>query len=267
MWFLLKDQLMERFPHLALLPSNAASLEELISHAESVWEDLSIELANHLVDSMPRRVAAILLQLSLFYVWNSLEERCLPAATNEPGDLELRGAVVFKGYYRNKTATSASFTPDGRFRTGDKAMIDAQGNLSVIGRAEDLININRIKISNPELQTWPEQSLGALVARVIPFPSRSPRASTEQITIVCIPKSLPLSGLDAAAIHSKTVQARFTFASARPEVFTLVEESLLPKTTLGKISRDKMRSLYEEGVFAQHIAQQSQMLENHRPRN
>jgi long-subunit acyl-CoA synthetase (AMP-forming) len=64
------------------------------------------------------------------------------AASNEPGHLEIRGDVVFKGYYRNPLATAEAFTPDGWFRTGDQATIDDKGYLSLIDRVKDVVNIN-----------------------------------------------------------------------------------------------------------------------------
>ncbi len=60
LWFLLKERLMERYPHLAELPTNEQTLEELIQRAEEVWNDMEEELVNNLIDSMPRRIAAVI---------------------------------------------------------------------------------------------------------------------------------------------------------------------------------------------------------------
>ena len=51
---------MERYPHLAELPTNEQTLEELIQRAEEVWNDMEEELINNLIDSMPRRIAAVI---------------------------------------------------------------------------------------------------------------------------------------------------------------------------------------------------------------
>lgn len=37
----------------------------------------------------------------------------IEAAPGEPGDMEVRGAVVSSGYYRNSAANSEAFSPDG----------------------------------------------------------------------------------------------------------------------------------------------------------
>lgn len=44
------------------------------------------------------------------------------ASPNVPGNLDVRGAVVFDSYYRNTEAMAEAFTSDGWFRTGDQAI-------------------------------------------------------------------------------------------------------------------------------------------------
>jgi len=39
-----------------------------------------------------------------------------------------------RGYYQNPSATEQSFTSSGWFRTGDKAMIGANGKVFIEGR-------------------------------------------------------------------------------------------------------------------------------------
>lgn len=58
---------------------------------------------------------------------------------NVPGEVLLRGANVFLGYYKNEEATSAVFTKDGWFRTGDMGVIDADGSLFLKGRSKCMI--------------------------------------------------------------------------------------------------------------------------------
>ncbi|KAI1073376.1 hypothetical protein F5B20DRAFT_587315 [Whalleya microplaca] len=107
------------------------------------------------------------------------------ASPGEPGELEVRGEVAFDGYYRNLDANSEAFTFDGWFRTGDQALIDQAGRLSLVGRTKDIVNINGVKFAAADIQRSLEQELGSRVARVITFPSRA--AHTEQVTIVYVP--------------------------------------------------------------------------------
>jgi len=51
---------MRDYLYLALLKKNEDSLEELIKSAKEVWDSLEQLLINDLIDSMPRRVVAVI---------------------------------------------------------------------------------------------------------------------------------------------------------------------------------------------------------------
>ncbi|HEV7657671.1 MAG TPA: long-chain fatty acid--CoA ligase [Mycobacteriales bacterium] len=56
----------------------------------------------------------------------------------EDGEILLRGANVFDGYWHNEAASAEVFA-DGWFRTGDLGTLDDDGYLTVTGRKKDLI--------------------------------------------------------------------------------------------------------------------------------
>lgn len=58
---------------------------------------------------------------------------------NIPGEVLVKGANVFLGYYKNDEATEAAFTKDGWFRTGDMGVMDAEGYLFLRGRSKCMI--------------------------------------------------------------------------------------------------------------------------------
>ncbi|MBP5539821.1 MAG: AMP-binding protein [Bacteroidales bacterium] len=58
---------------------------------------------------------------------------------NIPGEVEVRGANVFLGYYKNPEATADAFTEDGWFRTGDIGILDQDGYLFLRGRSKCMI--------------------------------------------------------------------------------------------------------------------------------
>ena len=80
------------------------------------------------------------------------------AMPDEPGDLEMRG--------------SPGFTRDGWFKTCDRATIDPECNLNLIGRAKETLNINGVKHLAQDIEVILEQALASRVTRVICFPYR-----------------------------------------------------------------------------------------------
>jgi len=58
---------------------------------------------------------------------------------NIPGEIQVRGANLTIGYYKNPEANAASFTEDGWFRTGDLGLVDAENNIFIRGRIKSMI--------------------------------------------------------------------------------------------------------------------------------
>ena len=56
----------------------------------------------------------------------------------EPPEILVKGPNVFEGYWERPEANSQAFD-DGWFRTGDLGALDADGYLSIVGRAKELI--------------------------------------------------------------------------------------------------------------------------------
>lgn len=55
------------------------------------------------------------------------------------GEIQVRGANVMAGYYKNPEATQEAFTEDGWLRTGDLGTLDEKGNLYLRGRSKTMI--------------------------------------------------------------------------------------------------------------------------------
>ncbi|HEX8412312.1 MAG TPA: AMP-binding protein, partial [Sphingomicrobium sp.] len=60
----------------------------------------------------------------------------LPAG--QAGELFLRGENIFAADWRRPDETAAAFTADGWFRTGDVAMLDGEGYLTLLDRKKDM---------------------------------------------------------------------------------------------------------------------------------
>jgi long-chain acyl-CoA synthetase len=57
---------------------------------------------------------------------------------DEKGEVLVKSAGVFVGYYKQEDATRETLTPDGWLRTGDAGLVDPRGHLAIIDRAKDV---------------------------------------------------------------------------------------------------------------------------------
>ena len=72
----------------------------------------------------------------------------------EYGELLSRGPYTIDGYYRAPEANAMSFTEDGFYRTGDRAMWTEEGNLRMGGRLKEQINRAGEKIMPSEIEGY-----------------------------------------------------------------------------------------------------------------
>ena len=68
------------------------------------------------------------------------------------GELVSKGPGIFTGYFKSAEENADIFTPDGFFKTGDKARKDEKGNITITGRIKDIINRGGEKISAIDIE-------------------------------------------------------------------------------------------------------------------
>jgi len=66
------------------------------------------------------------------------------------GELEVKGSLVFAGYWKKDKETAEAFTADGWFKTGDIGKIDADGYLSITDRKKELLKTSGGKFIAPQ---------------------------------------------------------------------------------------------------------------------
>lgn len=175
------------------------------------------------------------------------------AAINEIGDLHVSGPVISKSYYKNTQATLNSFTDDGWFITGDRAALDANGCLSLTGRLKDNIIINGIKHFPHEIETALEEAFisGATASYYVIFSHRPKLSETETYCVVYLSSYNLNDGRARTETADAITQSCIIAVGARPYRVISLQLSQLPKTTLGKISRAKIRTAFESGLFTE----------------
>jgi malonyl-CoA/methylmalonyl-CoA synthetase len=154
-----------------------------------------------------------------------------------PGTILVRGPTVFDEYWRRPEDTSAAFTGDGWFRTGDQAVVDP-GGYRILGRSSvDILKTGGEKISALEieevLRRHPDVADVAVVG--VPDPEWGDRVCAAVV---------PGEGRspDAEALRAR---ARGELAPYKvPKEIQFVLE--LPRNALGKVLKPEVRRMFEE---------------------
>ncbi|KDR38305.1 AMP-binding protein [Caballeronia glathei] len=72
--------------------------------------------------------------------------------SNAPGEIQVRGWSVMKGYYNKPQETAKAFSEDGWLRTGDLGVIDADGRLRMLGRLKDVFRVGGENVAPAEVE-------------------------------------------------------------------------------------------------------------------
>jgi malonyl-CoA/methylmalonyl-CoA synthetase len=166
------------------------------------------------------------------------------AKTVAPGDvgiIEVKGRNVFKGYWKMPEKTQGEFRPDGFFITGDLATMDAEGYVTIVGRAKDLIIAGGYNIYPKEIELLLDEEPGVLESAVIGVPHPD---LGEAVVAVVVPKKgfFPDEAALLAGIGPKL--ARFK----QPRRVFLIDE--LPRNTMGKVQKNMLRQRFGQAFDA-----------------
>ncbi|MBI3374265.1 MAG: acyl--CoA ligase [Betaproteobacteria bacterium] len=95
------------------------------------------------------------------------DENC---AAGEEGELQVRGCLVFAGFYDHAVANDTAFAPDGWYRTGDLAVMDGAGNVTITGRSKDVINRGGFKFNPRDVEDLLDAHPKVLQSAIAPMP-------------------------------------------------------------------------------------------------
>lgn len=172
----------------------------------------------------------------------------------QTGAIQVRGPLIFKRYLNNESATSACMTLDGWFDTGDLGMLDDEGNLRIVGRTKEVIIINGQNYSSFELEHAIESSnipgLNKSFTASFSIWTEDANAESEDVVILFNPTNDNLQ--DTATLRhtvSQINEAVIRFCRKRPVMVIPLPRQKLPKSTIGKLSRAKLKKSLLAGHF------------------
>ena len=99
-----------------------------------------------------------------------LDDAGAPVPQGERGEVAIRSAANFLGYWGRPDATEAAFTADAYFRTGDIGYLDADGYLFIVDRKKDIIIRGGENISCQEVEAALYQHPAVAEAAVFGLP-------------------------------------------------------------------------------------------------
>ncbi|MCL4104222.1 UNVERIFIED_CONTAM: hypothetical protein GTU68_035084 [Idotea baltica] len=161
------------------------------------------------------------------------------ADTGEIGDLQVKGDNVFAGYWRMPEKTAEDFTADGFFNTGDKATIDADGYVSIVGRAKDLVICGGLNVYPKEIELVIDDIAGVQESAVIGVP----HADFGEVVVAVIVAEQPGGSGKIPLAEQVIDRCRTQLANFKvPKRVELVDA--LPRNAMGKVQKNLLREKF-----------------------
>ena len=154
------------------------------------------------------------------------------------GELLSRGPYTIDGYYMAEETNRTSFTEDGFYRTGDKAMWTGKGHLRMGGRIKEQINRAGEKIMPAEIEAYLCKHSDIKEAAVVGVPDET--LGNRICAFILTEKG---NALDVQAVHQFLKE--IGVASYKlPDQVEIIEKWLL--TSVGKVDKKVLVQMAQE---------------------
>ena len=149
----------------------------------------------------------------------------------ERGELCVKGPQVMKGYWNRPESTEEVLDADGWFRTGDVAVIDADGFVSIVDRIKDLIIVSGFNVYPNEIEDVVAAHPKVANAAAIGIPDEK---SGEAVKLFVVANSPDLT------VDELKAYCRANFTGYKVPKYYEMRESL-PMSAVGKLLRRELR--------------------------
>ena len=148
----------------------------------------------------------------------------------EPGEMWVRGPQVMQGYWQQPDETRRALQ-DGWLKTGDIAVMRADGALKIVDRKKDMILVSGFNVYPSEVEAVLAQHPAVLEVACIGVPSEGSGEKVKACVVASPGKRLTIEELQKFASANLT-------AYKRPKVYEFCDD--LPKSNVGKILRREL---------------------------
>ncbi|MFF0484514.1 fatty acyl-CoA synthetase [Streptomyces sp. NPDC004435] len=149
-----------------------------------------------------------------------------------PGEIVYRSPQLCEGYWAKPEETSAAFR-DGWFRSGDLAVRDADGYLTIVDRVKDVINSGGVLVASRQVEDALYTHPAVAETAVIGLPDER---WIEAVTAVVVPRG----EVTEAELLAHARDRLSSFKAPKRIVFT----EALPRNASGKILKRDLRDRY-----------------------
>ena len=166
---------------------------------------------------------------------------------NTSGQLLIKGPQVMIGYFNNNKATHDTVDRDGWLYTGDLAMIDNDGYLTINDRVKELIKYKGFQVAPAELEalliTHPDVADAAVIGLADDEAGEVPKA------FLVFAGDIRALNKDALDTKTRSIQQFVTGNLARYKAIRRVQWiDVIPRSASGKILRNQLREEMTEQV-------------------
>ncbi len=165
------------------------------------------------------------------------------------GEILIKGDNVTPGYYLDEDINRQLISEDGWLNTGDVGFI-YNGELVVTGRSKDIIFVNGQNYYPHDIETLLTQHESFELGKVVAAGISQDVAENNELLIFILHRNTVDDFLPIAKKVARSVNEHMGL-----EVGQVIPVKRIPKTTSGKIQRNKLVEMYMQGDFAEQIAQ------------
>jgi acyl-CoA synthetase (AMP-forming)/AMP-acid ligase II len=156
------------------------------------------------------------------------------------GHIEVKGPSVMKGYFGDG-ADDPSAIRDGWLDTGDVGYLRA-GALRVTGRRKELVIVRGNKYSPSEFEWAAAEVEGVYQSNAVALGLFDDSEGSEILCLVC---ETDLADSSDRAALERAIRAHVSMRTGVvPTVVELVPRNVIPRTSSGKVQRDRMKSMF-----------------------
>ena len=218
----------------ALAPGDVQQLRKIAPHADFHVMYGQTEATSRIASMPPQRLnekaGSVGLPLDNLQI-RIVDERGLESAACQPGEIQVCGSSVCRGYFGDCAATREKFR-DGWLLTGDVGFREAEGFLWIVGRKSEFIKMRGVRVSFAEIESrLAARAAGAVECAVAAVPHAEAGEALALYVVADEDRRREVAAVIRRAMPPEWICDRVNFVT------------MLPRNPNGKLERSRLGQL------------------------